>query len=760
VCFTGRQTRWHHPPDSTRSKEEGYQVTTTTKRKQTGKPAVDWSLAPRGTASAAVEATLGLTALAAVGHAAHATPLLGAAGAVAGALGHVMVATHHDAPPSALGYRMACWAGGGGWLTWSLLSTPWSVNTLAGLGIGAVVAGICAPLGRIRPKKQAGQEAGPGGAVVLSGGGRIGRAWQARIAQVCRVQVAVTEVDDWDTRTGYDIHVDLPVDGTTVDDIKRHSKALATHARLPRGCRVDVDEGALQGQVILRVAVVNRLLEELPWGDDLSPRSILDGVDLGEHQDGSRVVVPLREETALAVGATGSGKTNLLDLFTAGVGLCTDALVWHIDLNGGGMSWAWLKPWLDGETDRPAVDWAASTLDEAYLMVQIAYAIALDRKGSSHHLKVAANSRLMPISPALPEIVIVVDEGKTVLSGSATGVVGKVRDLLTKIQDESRDAGIRLVTSALRATSTAIDGDFKAQVGVKIGLTVEKDAELAYLFDWDAGLKCADLPTKGCGYVQYSRKAPRMFKTRHMLPSDIHAAALAAARHRPDLDKAALAIGSHVYRSRHERMRDYFGRVSGRDGNSPASPAELVPAAQAAPAAAQTPGWQPTPAAGHPHLVLVDSAAVDSARADQWDDPHALVGAVSQPPVADASAWPDPAPGQTATGTIPPATRHPAIADTARQVQPLPEILIRCMAAFARARDTRMHAETLAAALGMSKDQLRELLAPLGVTTLRRAFERGGQELRGYELSDLEAAAERIASGELTVPPDVAAWPA
>lgn len=37
---------------------------------------------------------------------------------------------------------------------------------------------------------------------------------------------------------------------------------------------------------------------------------------------------------------------------------------------------------------------------------------------------------------------------------------------------------------------------------------------------------------------------------------------------------------------------------------------------------------------------------------------------------------------------------------------------------------------------------------------------RGGQELRGYELADLEAAAAAISRGDLKVPPEVADWTA
>lgn len=45
------------------------------------------------------------------------------------------------------------------------------------------------------------------------------------------------------------------------------------------------------------------------------------------------------------------------------------------------------------------------------------------------------------------------------------------------------------------------------------------------------------------------------------------------------------------------------------------------------------------------------------------------------------------------------------------------------------------------------------------MATPPNAFERGGQRRRGYKRGDLEDAAEAIRSGELEVPPEVAACP-
>src|SRR5258708_5784318 len=121
-------------------------MATTTKKKKPQPKRADWSLAPRGTISATVQATLGLYAAASVGDLAHLSPVWGGMGAAAGALGTVMVAAHRQASPTAVTYRLACWTGGGGWLAWAPAASPWHPDTLAALGVGALVAGITAPL--------------------------------------------------------------------------------------------------------------------------------------------------------------------------------------------------------------------------------------------------------------------------------------------------------------------------------------------------------------------------------------------------------------------------------------------------------------------------------------------------------------------------------------------------------------------------------------------------------------------------------------
>ncbi|GHE49151.1 hypothetical protein GCM10017673_58360 [Streptosporangium violaceochromogenes] len=97
----------------------------------------DWSLKPRGTVSAAAQGALGL-------------------------VGTALTGSQH--PPRALGYRLGCWLGAGGWLTWSWTATPWAQAALATLGLGTLAAGLLAPWARTAPPADT---PGSGGGLVV-----------------------------------------------------------------------------------------------------------------------------------------------------------------------------------------------------------------------------------------------------------------------------------------------------------------------------------------------------------------------------------------------------------------------------------------------------------------------------------------------------------------------------------------------------------------------------------------------------------------
>ena len=222
--------------------------------KTTAKSApVDWSLAPRGVVSGTAMTTAALVLTAGVGDLAHVHPVWAGLGAGVGGLAHLMATTHQARhTPGAVLYRLACWAGAGGWLTWALTGPAnWhDTGGLAALAIGAIGVGIASPIASAtRPQDAQGAAGGRAGtAVVLAGGGETGRAWTARIGRVSPISVDITQVVDYPTGTGYYVHALLPIGGNTSTTSPGTANPSRRTRGLPRGCAIAVEEATCRAR--------------------------------------------------------------------------------------------------------------------------------------------------------------------------------------------------------------------------------------------------------------------------------------------------------------------------------------------------------------------------------------------------------------------------------------------------------------------------------------------------------------------------------
>lgn len=673
----------------------------TTTRKATAARRVDWSLAPRGPVSGTVQGALATAALAVAGDLASIHPLWGGVATAAGAAATVIRSAHLEHPPSGLLYRLGCWLGAGSWLTATLAAGLWSQAAWVTLGIGTLAAGVLSPLGRVTPRRE--RQGGPGRMLVLSRTAKVGEEWEARIRRVCRISVTVTDVRPWPTRTGYDVHVDLPGAGSTRAQISQAADALAVDAKLPQGCGVEVVPGAHRGAVVLRVSTVNRLAEVIGYPADYSPRSILDPIILGEHGNADLTGPIVREESMLIAGKRGSGKTTLLQVTSIALGRCVDNIVWHLDLNGGGLTQPWIDVWLDGRVQRCPIDWAAPNPTEGKLMLAAAIAIAKHRKASYRKLKRQHNTNLLPVSHDLPQITIVIDEGAEAVKDR------QLEALLGELQNIGRNEAVNLIVSALRPTSDLVPTNMRKQTGVRIQMFGPDEEELNHMFGWNAKVSMDQLAGRGTAFISLNGGAPRPFRAFNVLPAQIEEAAIVIAGIRPDLDAASAEAAGHAYATRYDRMREAFTDVDEQP--------ELPAVYQAAPAPAVRPRFTVVQGTGN---------------ASDWPDLRDLVKPAT-PSMSSAADWPDLIPQQAAPQAV---EQIPA--------RPVPEILRRALAEFDRSGDDRMHSATLAAALDMTPVELAAALREHGVTTLPNPFERGGTRGRGYALADLRAAAERI----------------
>lgn len=520
-----------------------------------------WSLHTGSVTGNAVTAGIGMAAAVAIADTIGLSPVVGAITAAVGALCTVVMTGFGD--NERLGVHLGRWAAAGGWTTWAIAHPhPWGA-----WGIGALAAGcvLGAALGPMLRRHTAAPVAAGGRTMVLGSAARENEEWRARIAERGGAPfkgVVVEAVTKWDNRNGEDVRICMPKAGATVDQLRYLAPGLAADADLPHGCSIEIIEPEGEGQRTVIMRVTTKLLTDTNilhplWEEQ---RSILDGIPIGVHPNGDIAEAPAREESWLIVGKKGSGKTTTLHGITATVGMCSDALVWHIDLNGGGMSQPWLDLWLQGKLDRPPVDWAAPTIDEAIKMTRAAIRIAKHRKTAYRALKRKHNTNLLPVSADLPEIVIMLDEGAEALAAAGKGKVVELGANLEEIQRIARNEAVNPILSVLRGTGDLVPAGMTTQTGVAICMKVRQQKEIAAVFEeaWEMKLQPHHLTSKGSGWIGVDGGLPRRKQSWNILPEQMEEQGKLISQMRSELDEASMGAAGEDYATRYERMRQLF----------------------------------------------------------------------------------------------------------------------------------------------------------------------------------------------------------
>ncbi|MFB4273007.1 hypothetical protein [Nonomuraea sp. GTA35] len=736
------------------------------RKPQDTQPRADWRLQPRGPWSAAGLSGLALAVAATIGHEIGVDPLWAVGAGTIATVG--TLAVHRDLGPAPLWYRMGCAIGAGSWLTWGLASGIWNGATMGALGLGLLGAAVFAPIANRPPKPRPSvtgsldRDRPIGKSVVVRRHVAQAEEWVARIRRVAKIRVQILEFREWSNRYGFSMLLQQPLGASTTTRLVQAAVGLAEDNGLDHGCGVEFMPGPRRGTLWMHVATVNGLAETIPHPGIRLGGSISDpdAIRLGQHRDGKTTTVALRESTMVVAGQKRSGKTGTLHDITADAGALDDTIVFHMDLNGGGVSRAWLRPWLQGRTRRPTIDWAASCPEEALLMAHALVAIAKDRKSTTTDLKAEADVQLLPVSRDLPAILLILDEGKEVLGQKVTDpVVRQIRRLLETLVDIGGNEACNAVLSVLRSTSNTLSTEILKQCSTRATMRVFDQSELDYLFGYRKGITPQDAPEQGSGFLAAGPGGPRPFKAFFMKPSDIDAAAVAIAEHRPDLDAAAVEAAGEAYASRYERMRYLYATpaqqatmtppepvvLPGFEGASPWYPAGNDPEDGQEETAARLPIRRaPGTVARRSHLRLLPSEGITSG----WGDLDRRRPATRPTPAAPAAR----------AEARPAMVRAEHVTEISDGGHPVPELLERALQL--RWDGGRMHSVRLAEQLGMSEHELAALLGALGVATLPNAFERGGVRRRGYERQALVDAASAVRAGELEVPPEVAAWTA
>ncbi|WP_327126327.1 hypothetical protein [Streptomyces sp. NBC_01727] len=541
----------------------------TTNTASTG-PVWDWA-AGHGPVTGALSATTGCLAVATTGAATGMPPGWALAVGVAGAIGHTVSSLRERLSARTIGMRSASWLVGAGWTTWAMTTGPltWAaLGSLATIGVGMGAAARSTLLYEEARELEAIAQAERQVVRELSAERRaIAAEWVDRVQRVCNITLRILAVEIWPTGTGFTIDAELPPGGTTYDRIAQHSAALSADARLPHGCTAVASRGVHQGRVLIDVTTVNVLAEERTYPSDYTPLSIYTGIPWGYRTNAEEICVYLREQCALVVGPTGSGKTNMVHVILAGFARTTDVLTWVIDLNAGSAGLPWIRPALDAngapvDGVRPGIDWLASTYEEAVLLLDAALAIGLRRKVAYQDLMAERNTDQLPISAKIPQIMLVIDEGAEIL----TSTDRRMKDLAKKILEVIRmlrAMGIRTVLTALGATGSVLGNlmirrEAKARVCLTGGEVEGMD--LGKVFPGSRGLKVDQAPFKGAGFMGTPESAAALFKNWRILPNQIRDIVLATSDMHPTLDDVSRKAAGDAYASRWDPERTAWMR--------------------------------------------------------------------------------------------------------------------------------------------------------------------------------------------------------
>ncbi|MFF6949334.1 hypothetical protein ACFZAD_11825 [Streptomyces iakyrus] len=547
-------------------------ATATKKQQASSGPVLDWA-AGHGPVTGALSATTGAFAVATTGAATHMPPGWALAVGAAGALGHTIVGLRVRNAGRTLATRAASWLVGAGWTTWAMTHGPltWAaLGSLATIGVGIGAAARSSALFEEAREEEAITAEQRQIAAELSADRRaIAAEWVDRIQRVCSITVRVVGVETWQTGAGFSIDAELPAGGATWNKIAAESARLSADARLPHGCTATASPGIHQGRVIIDVTTVNVLEQERTYPSDYGPLSVHTGIPWGYRTNAEQILAYLREQCALIVGPTGSGKTNMVHSILAGFARADDILTWVIDLNAGSAGLPWVLPALNGEISapdgkpvRPGIDWLAGTYDEAMTMLDTAVKVAKQRKMGYQDVLAKANTDLLPISSKIPQIMLVIDEGAEILA-SPDRQVRKLGDKILEVIRIARAMGIRTVLTALGATGSVLSNlMIRREAKVRVALTggETEGMDLSKMFPGSRGLRVDQAPFKGAGFMGTPESPAALFKAWRILPNQIREIIAATSERHPTLDAVSAKAAGPAYARRWDAERTAWMR--------------------------------------------------------------------------------------------------------------------------------------------------------------------------------------------------------
>jgi S-DNA-T family DNA segregation ATPase FtsK/SpoIIIE len=249
--------------------------------------------------------------------------------------------------------------------------------------------------------------------------------------------------------------------GQTIADALRQREALESALDLrPRSVRLEEDPSRAR-QVLVRVVERDPHASPIPWAGPQAS-SIHRPLQPGVWESGDPVGVSLAHQHTLIVGATGSGKSMLLNILVGELVAAGDVVCWGVDFKGG----AELGPW------RACLGRVATTPGDTEHLLLAAVAVLDARMGELGRL----GRRELAPSPATPALVVVIDEHAELVARCGRPAL----EAIDSIAKRGRAASVTLVLANQRATMDLLGSEIlRANLRVRFCLGVEDPGEVS-----------------------------------------------------------------------------------------------------------------------------------------------------------------------------------------------------------------------------------------------------------------------------------------
>jgi energy-coupling factor transporter ATP-binding protein EcfA2 len=299
--------------------------------------------------------------------------------------------------------------------------------------------------------------------------------------------------------------------------------------------------------------------------------------------DGRVMEVLMREVQVLVIGMTGMGKSNLLNVLCGLLTRCPDAMVWMIEFKGGRLPAPWIRPWAEHRAPRPAIDWVATTREEAEKMLR-----AADRLCDARSESLKGGSKIAPDRDT-PQLIILVDEASDIIgSGKAKaeqkgeGISNaRLAEIGDRMTGKGRSEAVMMEWGTQRATVSKLgSGDLKSQCGLRFALRTASEADASSIIpdDYAAARQLTKLRHNGSGLVWTQgggRPQPvKFYRLDTHVSMDMErtlALAIENAACRPEFGPADTAALGEDYRTRWDRS-ELLARLRRSAPAAPASP--------------------------------------------------------------------------------------------------------------------------------------------------------------------------------------------